>query len=250
MGAGRATLLATVASVVAIGAMIGLEVVFAMRREYLPTEPVMQLGGTFGPPDGTPLRFAVLGDSTAAGVGAVRPAAAYPTLLAERLAATGYRVEMRVFGTSGARVKTVLEDQALAMADLHSDLVFVGIGANDVIHVTPLDEVRSDMGRLVERLRAASGEVVVAGPPDMRAPAFHEPLRSLAGRRGRRVEAAISDAALERGAAVVPLYSVGHHFAEDPEGHYSDDAFHPGPGGYRRWADAIFPYLARTLAEA
>jgi lysophospholipase L1-like esterase len=236
--------------VTAIGAMIGIEVLLAMRRGYLPTAPAMQLAGTFGPAAGTRLRFAVLGDSTAAGVGALLPTNAYPTLLAERLAAMGYRVELRVFGSSGARVRTVLEHQAPAIADLHPDITFVGIGANDVIHVTPLAEVRSDMGRLVERLKAVSGGVVVAGPPDMRAAAFHEPLRSLAGWRGRRVEGVISDAALKRCVAVVPLYLVGRHFAEDPAGHYSDDDFHPGPGGYRRWAEAIFPFIARALAEA
>src|SRR3712207_9035968 len=45
-------------------------VVLALRRDYLPTEPVLELDATFGPADGDPLSFVVLGDSTAAGGGA------------------------------------------------------------------------------------------------------------------------------------------------------------------------------------
>jgi lysophospholipase L1-like esterase len=61
----------------------------------------------------------------------------------------------------------------------------------------------------------------------------------------------IEEIAREEGASVVELADeTGHHFAADPEAHFSADGFHPGPLGYRRWADAIFPVLIEAVRAA
>lgn len=156
-----------VAVVVAFAVVLGVEIMLALTREYLPTEPVLEIEGTFGPPDGTPLSFVVLGDSTAAGVGVDSADDAYATLLAERLAAKGRRVELLGVGVSGARVADLLEEQIATAVAAEPDLVFVGIGANDVTHVTPLGEVERDMRAVIAALQASGAEVVVAGAPDM-----------------------------------------------------------------------------------
>ncbi|MGH2736506.1 MAG: SGNH/GDSL hydrolase family protein [Actinomycetota bacterium] len=231
-------------------AVLVVEVWIAVRREYLPTEPILEIGGTFGPASGTPLRFAVLGDSTAAGVGAGTAANAYPTLLAERLADDGFRVKLTALGVSGARVADLEQGQVARAQEARPDLVFVAIGANDVTHLTPLDDVEAGIRRALEKLRSSGAVVVVAGAPDMRAPAFLEPLRSLAGWRGRRVAATIEIVAEELGVASVPLAAeTGHLFASDPERYHSADDFHPSASGYRLWADAIYPVLSRALKD-
>ena len=234
-------------SVVSIGAMVGVEVVLAMRRDYLPTAPAMQLGGAFGPEDATPLKLVVLGDSTAAGVGAPSPRDAYPSVLAERLAGVDRRVTLAAFGISGARVADVLGEQVPRAEAENPDVVFVGIGANDTTHLTPLGDVRRNMREVVRRLRSSGARVVVAGAPDMRASAFYEPLRSLVGWRGCAVAGAIADAARSEGAYVVPLAEkTGPVFATDPDLYNSEDDFHPSAAGYRLWADAIYPVLERA----
>jgi lysophospholipase L1-like esterase len=231
-----------------VATLVFVEIVLAVRREYLPTEPAMELGGVFGPADGHPLRFAVLGDSTAAGLGASSPRAAYPTLLARRLAANGYRVELFALGVSGARVADALHTQTPRTLVHEPDLIFVGIGANDAIHVTPLAAVRRDMRDLIRRVQQSSAALAVAGAPDMRAAAWHEPLRSLAGWRGRRVAAAVRAVAEEAGVAVVPLAELaGPYLSEGHADAYGGDDFHPGDGGYRAWAEAIYPYLDEAL---
>jgi len=243
-------LVALAASAVALVAMVGVEVVLAMRREYLPTEPAFAIGGEFGPPDGRPLRFVVLGDSTAAGLGAGDPSGSYAAALARKLGDDGWRVEMTGLGVSGARVKDVADNQAPDVAALDPDLVFVGIGANDTTHWTPLDEVERDMRRAIETLEATGATVVVAGAPDMRAAAFHEPLRSIVGWRGRAVAAAIARAADAEDVPVVPLARLTYPFFEAaPDTHNSPDMFHPSAVGYARWADAIYPYLREALAR-
>ena len=237
-------------AVVAVGVLLGVEIVAAMRRDYVPTEPALEIAGEFGSPAASELELVVLGDSTAAGVGAGTRGNAYPTLLARRLANEGRRVRLTGLGVSGARVADVLHEQAPAASALSPDLIFVGIGANDTIHVTPLREVSADMGRALDLLLETGATVVVAGAPDMRAEAFWEPLRSLTGWRGRRVTDVIEAEARSRGVPVVPLAErTGRFFGADPDEYYSADLFHPGPGGYERWADAIYPVLERALAE-
>ena len=53
--------------------MIGVEIVLAPEADYLPTDPALEIGGTFGESTDPEMTFAVLGDSTAAGVGAGDP---------------------------------------------------------------------------------------------------------------------------------------------------------------------------------
>ena len=243
--------LGLVALVVLFAVVLGVEITLALTREYLPTEPVLEIEGTFGPPDGNPLSFVVLGDSTAAGVGVDSADDAYATLLAERLAARGRRVELLGVGVSGSRVADVLEEQIAMAVAADPDLIFVAIGANDVTHWTPLSDVERDMTAVIAALQATGAEVVVAGAPDMRAAAWLEPLRTVAGWRGRRVTAVIEAVAREAGATVVPLAKeTAPYFAANPEDAYSSDEFHPGAGGYRAWADAIYPRLELALADS
>ena len=247
----KRTLLWLFAAVVALAAMVGVEILLALRREYLPTEPVLDVSGEFGAPNKEPLHFVVLGDSTSAGVGADTPENAYPWVLAERLAAEGRYVTLETFGVSGARVADVLNDQVPKAVAAQPDLIYVGIGANDVVHLTSLDEVRRDFAAVLDELLSLDAELVVAGPPDMRAAAWHEPLRSLSGWRGRIVEDAMAEVARDKGVTVVPLAKItGPFFASDGTAAYSDDLFHPGVRGYMHWANAIFPYLQDALPSA
>ena len=245
----KKALISVVLAIVALIGVVGAEIVLALRRDYLPTEAPLEIGGVFGPPSAPKLEFVVLGDSTAAGVGAGSAARAYPTLLARRLAAGGRRVELTSFGVSGARAVDVLREQVPMAMNARPDLVFLAIGANDVIHLTPLEEIDEDLRAALDRLRSTGAVIVTAGVPDMRAAAFLEPLRSLAGWRGNRVSAVIYEAARASEVPAVRLAEqTAKYFVSEPDKSYSVDDFHPGPGGYERWADAIYPILERALA--
>lgn len=246
----RTFLLAAALTVGILVVLLVIEIGLAYTRTYLPTTPSLELGGTFGPPGGRPLRFVVLGDSTAAGLGAGSAEHAYASVLSERLGDDGYRVELIAHGVSGARVKTVLEEQVPLALQSDPDLIFVGIGANDSTHLTSLANVEREMDALLGRLETTGATIVVAGPPDMRAHAWLEPLRSIIGWRGRRVADRIEAVAQRRGHLVVQLAEkAGPYFAAHPDEAYGGDNFHPGPGGYRAWADAIYPVMVQALAE-
>jgi lysophospholipase L1-like esterase len=247
----RRLLIGFIALVVILGALVGVEILIALRRDYLPTDPALKLDDSFGEPGAEELTFVVLGDSTAAGVGASSPDDAYPQVLARRLADDGYRVKLQVFGASGARVADVRREQIDKVIEAEPDLVFIAIGANDATHLTPLDDIRTDMALALDRLEAETGaDIVIAGAPDMRAPAFLQPLRWLAGWRGRQVAGAIEDAGNEAGVAVVELAEkTGPLFESDPDRYHSADNFHPSAAGYELWANAIYPILNQALGS-
>jgi lysophospholipase L1-like esterase len=229
--------------------LVGVEIFLAVRRDYLPTEPALEIGGVFGDVDAPPLKLVVIGDSTAAGVGAGSADRAYPTLLARRIAQERFRVKLVSFGRAGARLDQVYE-QVMPAVDEKPDLVFVCLGANDVTHWTTLSVVEQNVRYVLDEMERVGAEVVIAGPPDMRATAFLEPLRSIVGWRGRAVQARIEEVAREKGVPVVPLADeTRDFFAEDPDRYYSEDEFHPSAAGYGLWADAIFPYLEQVLPE-
>jgi lysophospholipase L1-like esterase len=231
--------------------VVAAEIVLAHTRRYLPGEPRLNLDGEFGRGRRTPLSFAVLGDSTSAGVGAGGPEDAYPTIVAKRLTeALGRRVRLTNFAISGARVAGMLALQAPRAEGLEPDLVFVQIGGNDVTHLTALPAIRRDVAEALDRLLATGATVVAAGPAGMRCRAFLEPLRSMAGARGWRVAGVIEEAARERGVPVVPLAEkTADAIALDAARYFSADGFHPGPGGYAVWADAITPVLLRAMSR-
>ena len=245
----RRLLIGLIALVVALGALVGIEILIALRRDYLPTDPALKLDDSFGEPGATELTFVVLGDSTAAGVGAGSPANAYPQVLARRLADDDYRVDLQVFGASGARAADVLREQIQTAIEAEPDLVFIGIGANDTTHLTPLDDIRTDIAFALDKLETqSSADIVIAGAPDMRAQAFLQPLRWLAGWRGRQVSGAIEDAGDEAGVAVVELAEkTGPLFGSAPDRYHSADNFHPSAAGYELWANAIYPVLSEAL---
>jgi lysophospholipase L1-like esterase len=245
----KSVIAGVLAAVAVIAAILGIEIVLAMRRAYLPTSPALKLGGSFGDSADRAVSFVVLGDSTAAGLGAGTPEHAYATDLARGLARGGRFVKMTALGVSGARVHDVLTEQVPQAIAAGPDVVFVGIGANDVTHLTLLSSIRDDTRAILRRLRSTGAHVVLAGPPDMRAKAWSEPLRSLAGWRGRQIAAAMASVAHSEHVPIVRLAEeTGPFFAAHPDTAYAEDDFHPGPAGYRAWAGAILPALERVLA--
>ncbi|HVF11501.1 MAG TPA: GDSL-type esterase/lipase family protein, partial [Actinomycetota bacterium] len=179
----------------AAAVLLGGEVGLAMRREFFREGPKQQIRGEFGDPDSPELRFVVMGDSTSVGVGA-DPENSFPWLLAEKLGAT-FRVKLFVVGRSSARAADVAQVQLPQAISLEPDLLLMEIGANDATHLTSINKVKASIGRVLAVASKTNTLLVVAGPPNMGTTrAFAEPLRSLSGWSGRRVQAAIESIVL------------------------------------------------------
>ena len=206
----------------------------------------MMLPMTFGS-GGPSMTYVVLGDSTAAGVGA--PYDAGIATGTARGLADGRRVVMTNLAVSGARVRDVLERQLSAAEALKPDVVLLSVGANDVTHLTPIGSMRRSLQTIVRRLKTAnpSVRIVVTGSPDMGAPPrIPRLLRGIASCRTKQVNRMFQEE-VERGKLTfAPIATMtGPLFRKDPS-LFGEDRFHPNERGYAAW----IAVLNRALAEA
>ncbi len=185
-----------------------------------------------------------LGDSTAAGVGAGGPDGALPRQVASRL---GRPVQLTVLAISGAQVEDVITRQLPKVASLDPAVVVVSVGANDVVHFTSRDSFTSRYRRLLDQL--GSTPVIVLGVPDMgAAPRFAQPLRAIAGWRGRALDGRLREEVARRGTVryVDIAGRTGPPMRRDPDRFFALDRYHPNEAGYGLWADAVLD-VARAL---
>ncbi|MFP5326646.1 MAG: SGNH/GDSL hydrolase family protein [Acidimicrobiia bacterium] len=176
-----------------------------------------------------------LGDSTAAGVGADEAEETVPLRVA---AATGERV--RVLAVSGATVAEVVEDQLPLLEGLDPARIYVSVGSNDVTHLTGASDFRQSYEELVRRLPDVP--LILLGVPDMGSPPrLAQPLRAIAGLRGRQLDKEIRRiAAADKRATYVDIAGhTGPPFRRDPDRYFSADKYHPSGEGYRLWSEAV-----------
>jgi lysophospholipase L1-like esterase len=232
-----------------------VEVLVALNGRSLPPQKPFALDRAFatasdGHDAGSPLTLVWLGDSTGAGVGASSARTALPTSVARGL---GRAVQLRVLARSGAQVLDVLSEQLPLLPPLRPDIVILGVGGNDVTHLTPRRLFEGLYDSLLQGIQAVGATtVVVMGIGDFgTVPRIPQPLRAITGWRGRRLDEVVRTLAARRGAAYVDLYAeTGPIFGSAPSRFYADDGFHPNDEGYRAWATAILEVLRPKVATA
>jgi lysophospholipase L1-like esterase len=211
----------------------------------LPEAPGPTSGETAG--DGVPVRLLVLGESTAAGVGAANHREGLAGQVAESLGeATGRPVHWRVLGRNGATAATTRESLLAPAADVVADVVVVALGVNDTLRLHAPARWTADLRRLIEDVRARCGRVPVilaSVPPMGRFPGLPQPLRGVLGLRATVLDRAAARLAGELEAV--------HHIPvplppEEVARFFCADRFHPSPHGYARWGAA----LGRAAAPA
>jgi lysophospholipase L1-like esterase len=198
-----------------------------------------------------PLRFRVLGDSLAAGVGCTSADEGLGPLLTDAMRLAGHRVDLAVLGVPGAR-STGLATQVTAAVRSGVDLALIVVGANDIASFTPPEVGAGLLRDAVTDLRLAGAEVIVLPAPDLGVVSHVPPaFRSLVSQASGRYAQAQSSAATQAGAIVADAGpEVASRFATNST-LFSADRFHPSPAGYAVIADALVTYVlaaARTAA--
>lgn len=208
--------------------------------------------GGAGAGERAPVRITWMGDSTAAGVGASSADGGIARQVARRL---DRPVEVTVLAVSGARIEGVLTGQVPKLAaptsDTRPDLIVISAGANDVTHLTSIDEFRATYRSVLDRL-PKDVPVVLLGVPDLgSATRLAQPLRAIAGWRGGQYDAVVREVAAASGAAYVNIAgNTGPAFRSDPDRNFARDHYHPNDAGYGVWTDAIAPVVAWRLFRA
>ncbi|MCU1229100.1 MAG: lysophospholipase L1-like esterase [Acidobacteria bacterium] len=193
------------------------------------------------------LTYVILGDSTAAGVGADYQQGIAVQTTAEL--SKSHTVTMTNLGVSGARIHDVLKEQLPRAAAIKPDLVLLAVAPNDVTHLTCIGSMRRDLLAIVLRLRAANPNVaiVITGSADMSTPPrIPRLLRGIAGARARAVNRMFVSVAKQQRLTFAPIAAeTGPLFKKDPS-LFGPDRFHPNERGYAVWTAVI----NRALAEA
>ncbi len=207
--------------------------------------------GRYGSGSGHPIELVVLGDSSAAGMGADTPSETIGAILASGVSAfSGRPVRLTNVAVIGAE-SGGLDVQVVNALDAvpHPDAAVILIGANDVTHRIDKSIAVRHLEGAVRRLRDTGAEVVVGTCPDLGTlQPVAQPLRSLARRWSRDLAAAQTVGVVEAGGRTVSLGDlIGPEFAERPAEMFSQDRFHPSAAGYARAAAAMLPTVCSVL---
>lgn len=199
---------------------------------------------------GPPLRLAMLGDSSAAGVGCEDALDTPGAQLAQALADRGRRVLLDVLAVSGSLSKD-LDPQVSRCLVTAPDVAVICIGANDVVNFVHPDRAVPHLVDAVARLHEAGVAVVVATCPDFGALGWlPQPLGEYARRVSRRMARAQLRAVLAEGAVPVEVGNLlGPVFAARAAEMFSHDRFHPSPAGYREAARLFLYGVLAALDE-
>ncbi len=211
------------------------------RMEVLPEAGGPSTGFTTST-QGPPVRLLVVGESTAAGVGAATHEEAFTGALARALEERhGRQVRWTVHGENGARVRR-LRHHVLPNLDVEADVAVLLVGVNDVMARTPVEDWRTDLAAVLDELATQAGRVVVTGVPRFAAfPSLPRALAADLDQRGRVLDDVARQLCAER-ADTVWIESPALDPAEG--GLFARDGFHPSPAGYEHWARLVDERIA------
>lgn len=250
---GGGGLAATAGALGALGyGLIKVEARIARRIVGRPFDGAPEDDRTYGAGVGLPLDVVVLGDSSAAGMGADTGDQTVGGIVCGGLAAlTGQPVRLTneaVIGAESGDLERQLAN-ALDRLDRTPELAIILVGANDVTHRIDRSTAVRHLEGVVRRLRGTGAEVVVGTCPDLGTvqPIPH-PLKALLRRWSRDLAAAQTVAVVEAGGRTVSLGDLlGPEFETSPAVLFSKDQFHPSPAGYARVAAVLLPTVCAAL---
>jgi lysophospholipase L1-like esterase len=193
------------------------------------------------------VRIAILGDSSAAGLGVDEPHETPGALIARAVARHLDRpVALRSTAVVGAQSRDLNGQLELLLADPVAepvDVAVVMIGANDVTHRVLATEAARHLDAALTQLRDAGIDVVVGTCPDLGTvrPIAH-PLRLVCRQWSRALAARQTEVVVRSGARAVALHTVlGPEFDANPHEMFGPDRFHPSAAGYAAAAAALVP---------
>lgn len=206
------------------------------HAQLLP-EPEGLRSGVLG--DGPPLRLLILGDSSAAGVGADTQSEGLSGQLVARLAAR-YQVTWQLEACTGETTRTAMTRMQTMRPQIFDCAVIV-LGVNDVTRATTKAQFSTRQSALWKLLQDRFGvrQIVSSGlPPMQKFPLLPQPLAWALGRQAARLDDGLAElAAKTRGVTHLPM-----SLPQEPD-LAASDGFHPGPKAYAMWASSLAQHV-------
>ena len=208
------------------------------------------VGSEFATSNPTPFRLLVIGDSSAAGVGAATQSEALAHQTALALAVQLQRpVAWQLIAQSGVNTS-----QALALfeqSDAQSaDAVSFALGVNDATSQVKAKSYIANTQQLWTLVQAKTGAHIAlfsGFPPIDSFPALPQPLRFYFGAWSRWLDKALQAWAAQQGHGYCVIQdTLGNASVADMAG----DGYHPGPRIYAAWAKQAAQILAKRVHQA
>ncbi len=196
------------------------------------------------------LTLAVIGDSTAAGLGVDRPEELPGVLLARNLAEeAGMPVQLDTYAISGSSSRRLAEQLRAALLS-PPDAALIMVGPNDIRDRVPPATSAALLGAAVAALRAEGTAVVVGTCPDLGVVRpIPQPLRGFVRAWSIALARLQRDAVNQAGGHPVALADLlAPEFLSRPEALFSTrDGLHPSAAGYEAACSVLLPALCSAL---
>ena len=200
-------------------------------------------GKTFGK-FGTEENFAkmlVIGESTAAGVGARTHETALAGQFARVLSAKiGKSIEWQVVGRSGITVKETIHELVPKIPDEKFDYIMVALCGNEVLKLRSPLNFRRDMTKLLGILKEKNKDATffITNAPAVRlSPILPFPIKPILGHLS-----AMHDANAQQFTAEMKRVFYFHQPTEVPEDFFAD-GLHPSEKGYEAWSKSMIEFF-------
>lgn len=182
-------------------------------------------------------RLLAFGDSLTAGYG-LPGDESLPARLEKRLKADGYDVKVINAGVSGDTTRMGLDRLDYTLSGGPVDVVFLELGANDMLVGLSPKDARANLSRMIETFQSKGAIVLLAGMAASNnwGQTYREEFDSI-----------YPDLATKYGVTMVPFFMEG--VWGDPKLLLAD-GLHPNPAGVAKIVDKIAPYVEKALATA
>ena len=215
-------------------------------RASIPRLPEAALPWTGSLPGADLIRLLVLGDSTAAGVGVESQNEALPGSFAQEFGDRFDRgTAWTAIGENGASSRDILERFIDEATTGRYDVVFLTVGANDALGLRSRRAFARDVREIVRRLREVNPDallLVSLMPRFDRFRSLQSPLRWNLALHA----ASLDDAARAAVRGVDRVFALPKPPPYTPT-FWATDLFHPGPSGYREWAEFVLDTVPLSL---
>lgn len=192
------------------------------------------------------LKFLVIGDSSAVGVGANPQSGS----VAGRLAADFPTADVQNIAVSGSKVADALKQLESLPDDQRYDLILIQIGGNDIVRNTPYKDLEQSLPRVLDLAKHHSDHVIQLTSGNVGT----SKLLPLGTRwyftiRTQKVREIFIRINRDQGTSYIDLYrnKSNDPYAKDPKKYYSPDFFHPSAEGYGDWYSFVKPVAFKML---
>lgn len=192
-------------------------------------------------------RILFLGDSTALGTGAQSNTESVAGWWGQDFP----NAQITNFGQNGKRLNGLVRDFNPSSNDQFT-MIIIQIGANDILHLTSLEDIEHNLSIVLDRAKTIGKVVVVLHSGNVgSAPLFSWPFKWIYSARSKAVRALYMKMTKEKRAIYIDLLKdrTDDIFLNDIPRYYSPDYLHPSGQGYKVWYESMRKTLRQEHIE-